>query len=173
HWTLTRSDAKAGWKLADTKQNEELNKATAGSFASLLGSLRFTDVLPPDAKPEEYGLDKPEGLTFQTFDRFNYALRIGKLSGDNYQVRLSVTGDPAKERTASSDEKPEDKARQDEEFKTHLKQLEEKAAAEKEYEKRIYLVPKFNLDPFLKDRADLLAKPSSSPTPSSTPQKKR
>jgi len=61
----------------------------------------------------------------------------------------------------------------DEEFKTHLKQLDEKAASEKECEKRIYLVPKFSLDPFLKDRADLIAKPSASHTPSPTPPKKR
>jgi len=71
-----------------------------------------------------------------------------------------------KERPASPDEKPQDKARLDEEFKTRLKQLEEKAAAEKECEKQIYLVPKGSLNPFLKDRAELLAKPSASPMPS-------
>ena len=82
HWTLTRSDAKADWKLTDAK-NEELNKGTGTSFTNLLSSLRFTDVLPPDAKPEEYGLDKPELLTIQTFDRFTYTLKIGKLSSDS------------------------------------------------------------------------------------------
>ena len=166
HWALTRSDAKADWKLADAKQNEELSKATTGSFSALLTSLRFTDILPPDAKPEEYGLDKPEVITIQTLDRFNYTLKIGKLSGDNYPVSVSVTADPVKERPASPDEKPQDKARLDEEFKTRLKQLEEKAAAEKECEKQIYLVPKGSLNPFLKDRAELLAKPSASPMPS-------
>ena len=172
HWTLTRSDAKADWKLTDAK-NEELNKGTGTSFTNLLSSLRFTDVLPPDAKPEEYGLDKPELLTIQTFDRFTYTLKIGKLSSDSYPLSVSVTADPAKERAVSPDEKPEDKTRLDEEFKTHLKQLDEKAASEKECEKRIYLVPKFSLDPFLKDRADLIAKPSASHTPSPTPPKKR
>jgi hypothetical protein len=163
HWTLTRSDAKADWKLADAKQNEELGKAITGSFSALLTSLRFKDVLPPDAKPEELGLDKPEVLSIETFDRFNYTLKIGKLSGDSYPMSVSVTADPVKERAASPDEKSQDKARLDKEFKTHLKQLEEKAASEKECEKRIYLAPKFSLDPFLKDRAELLAKPSASP----------
>jgi hypothetical protein len=41
-------------------------------------------------------------------------------------------------------------------------------ATEKQYEKRTYLVPKSTLDPFFKDRAELLAKkPSPSPTPAS------
>jgi hypothetical protein len=60
----------------------------------------------------------------------------------------------------------------DEQFKTRLKQLEEKASSEKEYQQRIYLVSKFNLDPFLKDRADLLAKPSPTPSPLATPRKR-
>jgi hypothetical protein len=51
--------------------------------------------------------------------------------------------------------------------------LQEKAVSEKEFEKRIYLVAKFNLDPLLKDRADLLAKPIASPTPSATPGRKQ
>jgi Domain of unknown function (DUF4340) len=173
HWTLTRSDAKADWKLADAKGSEELNKPVASSFASLLASLRFTNVLPPDANPAEHGLDKPEVLTIRTFDQFAYTLKIGKLSGDNYPVAVSVTVDPMTERAASPEEKAEDKAKLDEEFKTRLKQLEEKAVSEKEFEKRIYLVPKFSVDPFLKDRADLLAKPTAaSPTPSVTPPRK-
>ena len=99
---MTRSDAKADWKLTDAK-NEELNKGTGTSFTNLLSSLRFTDVLPPDAKPEEYGLDKPELLTIQTFDRFTYTLKIGKLSSDSYPLSVSVTADPAKERAVSPD----------------------------------------------------------------------
>ena len=173
HWTLTRSDAKADWKLADAKASEELNKPVVSSFASMLAALRFTNVLPPDSNAAEHGLDKAQVLTIRTFDRFAYTLKIGKPSGENYAVAVSVTADPVTERTASPDEKPEDKAKLDQEFKTRLKQLEEKAVSEKEFEKRIYLVPKFNVDILLKDRADLLAKPTGSPTPSATPQRKR
>jgi hypothetical protein len=173
HWTLTRSDAKADWKLADAKGSEELNKPVTSSFASMLTALRFTDVLPPDANPAEHGLDKPQVLTVRTFDRFGYKLKIGKPIDEKYAIAVSVTADPVTERSASPGEKPEDKAKLDEEFKTHLKELQEKAVSEKEFEKRIYLVPKYNVDTFLKDRADLLVKPSTSPTPSPMPQKKR
>ena len=106
-------------------------------------------------------------------DRFNYTIKIGKPSSEAYPVAVSVAADPAKERPPSPDEKPEDKAKLDEQFKNRLKQLEEKAASEKEYEKRIYLVPKLTVDPFLKDRADLLAKPTASPAPASTSSKKK
>jgi hypothetical protein len=172
HWTLARSDSKADWKLTDGKKNEEANKATVSSFSSVLGSLKFNDVLPPDAKIGEHGLDKPEVLTVRTFDRFTYTLKIGKLSSENYPVAVSVMADPIKERTAAPDEKPEEKAKLDGEFETRLKQREDKAASEKEYEKRIYMVPKSSLDPFVKDRADMLAKPTPSPTPSPAARKK-
>jgi len=173
HWTLTRADAKADWKLSDAKPNEELDKASAASLATVLASPSFADVFPPDAKPEEHGLDKPEILTIQTFDGFSYTLKIGKAEGNNYPVRVSVTANLAKERTPAPDEKPEDKTKKDEEFKTQSKKLEEKAASEKELEKRIYLLPKSTLDPFLKDRAELLAKNKTSPSPSPAPRKKR
>jgi hypothetical protein len=173
HWRLSRSDTQADWKLAGANQNEKLNNVAAHSFANLLAALRFNDVLPADAKPEQYGLDKPDVLTVQTSDRFTYTLNIGKLAGDNYPVSISVAADPVKERVPAPDEKPDAKAKLDEEFQKHLKQLEEKAAAEKEYGKRIYLVPKYSLEPFLKDRADLLAKATPTPAPSTTPHKRR
>lgn len=173
HWRLSRSDTQADWKLAGANQNEKLNNVAAHSFANLLAALRFNDVLPADAKPEQHGLDKPDVLTVQTSDRFTYTLNIGKLAGDNYPVSISVAADPVKERVPAPDEKPDAKAKLDEEFQKHLKQLEEKAAAEKEYGKRIYLVPKYSLEPFLKDRADLLAKATPTPAPSTTPHKRR
>jgi hypothetical protein len=177
HWTLTRNDPKADWKLADANGNEKLNNPMVNSFTNVLNSLTFNDVLPPETRAQEHGLDNPELLTARTFDGFNYILKIGKLSGDNYPVTVSVAVDPAKERTPAPNEKPEDKAKLDAEFKTRVNHLEDKAASEKEYEKRMYLIPKSSLDPLLKDRADLLVKASPSPVstaaPSPTPRKKR
>jgi hypothetical protein len=174
HWTLTRSDAKADWKLADAKPDEELDKPSTSSLATILTSSMFADVLPPDAKPEQHGLDKPEVLTLQTFDGFTYTLKIGKAEANNYPVQVSVSANLAKERTPAPDEKAEDKTKKDDEFKTQLRKLEEKAASEKELEKRIYLLPKSTLDPFLKDRAELMAKKSkASPSPSASPRRKR
>ena len=172
HWALMRADKQSDWKLANAQGNQELEKTTVNSFANLLGSLSFIDVLPAHAKPADQGLDKPDLITVQDFDRFTYTLKIGQSPTEAYPVQVSVAADPVKERTPKSDEKAEEKAKLDQEFKDHLKQLEEKAATEKQYEKRTYLVPKSTLDPFFKDRAELLAKkPSPSPTPA--PGKKR
>lgn len=172
HWTLTRVDKQADWKLAEAAQNHELDKNSVTSLTSLLASLNFVDVLPPDTKVAEHGLDKPDLLTVQDFDRFTYALKIGRPTNEAYPVQVTIAADPVKERTPKLDEKPEDKVRLDQEFKDHLKQLEEKAATERQYEKRIYLVPKSTLDPFLKDRSDLLAK-KPTPLPTQPTQRKK
>jgi hypothetical protein len=172
HWALTRGDKQGDWKLADAPGNQELDKTTVNSFQSLLASLNFIDVLPADAKPAQYGLDKPDLITVQDFDRFTFTLKIGRSTTEAYPVQVSVAADPVKQRTPKPDEKAEDKAKLDQEFQDHLKQLEEKAATEKQYEKRIYLVPKSTLDPFFKDRAELLAK-KPSPSPTAAAGKKR
>jgi len=166
NWTLTRSDAKADWKLADAKPNEELDKPTTVSLETVLSSSTFADVLPPDAKPEEHGIDKPEVLTIETFDGFTYVLKIGKAESNNYPVAVSVSANLVKDRTPGPDEKAEDKAKNDQQFEKKLKDLEEKPASEKGLENRIYLVPKFTLDLLLKDRTALLAKPTATPSPS-------
>lgn len=167
-WTLTRGDKHGDWKLADAPGDQEVDKTTVNSFANLLASLNFNDVLPADAKPAEYGLDKPDLITVQDFDRFTYTLKVGRPTNEAYPVQVSVAADPVKERTPKPGEKAEEKTKLDQEFNDHLKHLEEKATTEKQYEKRTYLIPKSTIDPFLKDRAELLPKKSSlSPTPPS------
>jgi hypothetical protein len=171
HWTLTHTDKQADWKLADAP-NQELDQASVGSLANMLPSLNFIDVLPLQTKPEEQGLDKPDQITVQDFDRFTFAFKIGHPTSEAYPVEVSVNADLVKERTTKPGEKPEDKAKLDKEFQEHLKQLEEKSASEKQFEKRIYLVPKSTLDALLKDRSELFAK-KPSPTPAASPGKKR
>jgi hypothetical protein len=67
-----------------------------------------------------------------------------------------VEGNFPKEREAGKDEKPEDKAKLDKEFKDKQSKLEEKLKSEKKFEKWTYLVAKWGVDPLLKDRKDLL-----------------
>ena len=171
HWTLTRENATAEWKLADAKEEEKLDAGKVSSFATILSAASFADVLPPDAKPEETGLDKPTVVTFETFDKFVYVLKIGKPNGENLPVALTVTADLVKTREPGKDEKPEDKEKLDKEFQASLKKLEDKLAAEKKFEQRPYLIAKATLDPLLKDRAALLAekKPETPPPTTGNP----
>jgi hypothetical protein len=171
NWKLTRDAATSPWKLADAKPGEELDNAKASGVASVFAYGSFADVLAPDAPVTETGLDKPSTVRIETFDNVVYELKIGKLMGENYPVLVSVKGEPPKERTPAADEKPEDKARLDQEFQTKQKQLTDKLASEQKLQARPYLVMKSTVDQMLKDRAALMAekKPSPSPAAASSP----
>ncbi|MEA3206986.1 MAG: hypothetical protein QOE70_43 [Chthoniobacter sp.] len=173
HWNLTRETASADWKLADAKPEEQVDSSKVSQFGSLLSSPNFKDVLAPDAKAETLGLDKPTTATIETFDGFTYTLKIGKLTDEAYPVQLTVAANLAKERTPGKDEKPEDKTKLDEQFKTTQKRLEDKLAAEKKFEQRSYLLEKFTIDALLKERTALLAEkkpePPAAPAPTTPP----
>jgi hypothetical protein len=108
-------------------------------------------------------------VTIETFDNFKYVLKIGKLNGENYPVMVSVSADLVKERQPGKDEKPEDKTKLDEEFKTKLKGFEDKLAAEKKFEGRPYLIAKYTIEQLLKDRSGLLAEKKPETPPGATP----
>ncbi len=171
-WKITRENATAPWTLAEPKPGEELDPNKASTLASYLANPMFSDVLAPDAPVAETGLDQPSMLTAETFDGFTYELRIGKLMGENYPVLVAVKADLPAERTAPADEKPEDKARLDQEFQTKQKTLQEKLAREEKLTGRPFLIAKATIEQFLKERDALLKPPPSpSPAPASSPAK--
>ena len=153
------------WKLADPKPGEELDNSKATAVASQFASPSFTDVLPPDAPASETGLDKPSKVQIETFDGFVYDIRIGKLNDQSYPAMISVKADLPKERTPAADEKPEDKAKLDQEFQTKQKQLSDKLAAEQKLSTRTYLLMKPTVEQVLKERSSLMVEKKASPTP--------
>ena len=155
-WKLTRENATADWKLDGAKPEEKTDSAKASPVATAFANPTFTDVLAPDAKPADTGLDKPTAITIETFDGFTYVLKAGKETNGNQPVTVEVRGKFAKERTPGKDEKPEDKTRLDDEYKKKLKGFEDKLAAEKKFEGRPFLIAKSTLDSVVKDRAALL-----------------
>jgi hypothetical protein len=70
---------------------------------------------------------------------------------------MTVAAQLSKERTPGKEEKPEDKAKLDKEFKEKQTKLEEKLSQEKAYEKWVYLVSSWSLDSLLKPRHELMA----------------
>ena len=164
-WTLSRESATAEWKLTDAKGEEKLDAAKVSPIGSVFASASFADVLAPDAKPEDTGLDKPATATFETFDKFTYVLKIGKPAGDNQPLTVAVRADLPKQREPGKDEKPEDKTMLDQEFQAAQKRLTDKLAAEQKFSARPYLVAKSTLDQLLKDRAALLEEKKPDPTP--------
>jgi len=155
-WKLTKENETAEWKLADPAAGEQLDASKASNVANPLSSPSFNDVAT-SVKPEESGLDKPTLVNVETFDGFNYTIKVGAKTNDNYALTVTVAAQIPKERTPGKDEKPEDKAKLDKEFADKEKKLEEKLAQEKGYEKWTYLVSTWTVEPLLKDRKDLLA----------------
>jgi hypothetical protein len=163
-WKVTRdTDSSNDWKLSDAKPGEQLDSSKTSSFSYALNSPTFNDVLPADTKPEQDGLDKPTVVTLQTFDDFTYTLKVGQKTNDAFPVALTVTAQIPKARTAPKDEKPEDKTKLDKEFKDKQQKLEEKLAQDKAYEKRVYLVTSWTVDPVLKERSQLMAEKKEEP----------
>jgi hypothetical protein len=157
---VTRDTETAEWKLDGAKPGEQLDSTKLSSLSSCSPS--FSDVVT-DQKPEQLGLDKPTVVTLDTFDKFTYTLKVGQKTNDNYPLAMSVVAELPKERTPGKDEKPADKEKLDKEFKDQQKKLEERLAAEKNYEKWIYLVSTWTLEPVLRERSQLLQEKKEEP----------
>jgi hypothetical protein len=163
-WKVSRdTETASDWKLADAKPDEKLDSSKTSSFSYALNSPTFNDVLLADTKPEQSGLDKPTVITLDTFDNFAYTIKLGQKTNDNLPMAVAVTAQIPKERTPGKDEKPEDKARLDKEFKDQQKKLDDKLSQEKSFQKWVYLVSNWTFDSLLKDRAQLLAEKKEEP----------
>jgi hypothetical protein len=155
-WKATRETETGEWKLADTKPEEHFDPSKASALSSALNSPSFTDVVV-DPQPQALGLDKPTQIVLETFDHFNYHLKVGTKTNDNYPLVVAVSADLPKERVPGKDEKPEDKAKLDKEFADNQKKFQEKLAQEQPLSSWTYLVSSWTLDSVMKDRASFMA----------------
>jgi len=173
-WKLTRETENGPLALADAKPGEQLDTAKSSPVGNALSYPSFTDVVSLQAKPEETGMDKPIVAKLETFEGFNYTIRIGgKTNEENYYLNMNVSADLPKERTPGKDEKPEEKEKLDKEFKDKTSKLEEKLKQEKAFEKWTYLVSKWTVDPLLKERKDLLAEKKEEPKKEETKKEEK
>ena len=165
NWKLSRETETGEWKLAGVKKDEALDNGKSGTVTSALSYPSFTD-LATNAAPSATGLDKPITATLETFDGFTYTAKVGGKSGEeNLYFQIAVAGNFPKERTPGKEEKAEDKDKLDKEFVESRKKLEDKLKSVKAFEKWTYVVSKWTVDPFLKERKDLLAEKKEEPKP--------
>jgi hypothetical protein len=155
-WRLTRESETAPWKLAEAKTGEDLDATKASGVGSPFSSVSFNDVAV-GVKPEDLGLDKPTVVTVETFDGFTYVVKVGAKTNETAALSMAVSAQLTKERTPVKDEKPEDKAKLDKEFKDKVTKLEEKLAQEKAFEPWTFLVSSWSVDSLLKQRSELMA----------------
>jgi uncharacterized protein DUF4340 len=161
-WKLTRETETGEWKLADAKPGEQLDPMKISGMSNPFSGLSFNDV-DMSAKPEDLGLDKPTVLTVDTFDGFDYVVKVGRKTNETVALTLNVSAQIPKEREAGKDEKPEDKTRLDKEFKEKQKKLEDKLSQEKGFANWTYLVAGWSLDSMTKERSQLLAEKKPEP----------
>ena len=167
-WQLVRDTEGGTLKFAEVKPDEEPDANKASGVGTPFASPSFDDVVV-GATPELTGLSQPTVVAIETFDGFNYAIKVGAKTNENYFLTLTVDATLPKERTAGKDEKPEDKAKLDKEFADQQKKLEEKLAMEKAFEPWTYLVSGWTVDAVLKERAQLLVDKKEAPKPEELP----
>jgi hypothetical protein len=152
-WSVARETESTDWKFAGSKERPDLQKAT--DLASSLGWVNLVDVVADPAKADT-GLDHATVIKADTFDGLSYTLRVGKQAGNNYYVKVAVSGEPRRSRAPAKGEKGEDKAKNDKAFEEYRKRLVEKLEREKKLERWTYLVAKNGLEPLLRDRSGLM-----------------
>lgn len=151
---IQRETDTAEWTLADAKPGEELDASKTSSFNYALTSPSFQDVI---LAPETgWGMDAPTEVAIETFDGFNYSLRVGAQQGDAYALVVGVEGSFPRERQAEEGEEDSVKAQRDKEFADALQKKDEKLSKEKALGKWTFKVSSWTLDSVLKNRSDLL-----------------
>lgn len=154
-WKITRKKEWDEWRFPN---GGKLNGNAAVAAVNKLDSMHFLDVVPdPDREP----LHKGTMAVAQTFDKLTYRIQIAKRkAGDDYLVRVTVSGTPPRKRVPEKGEKPEDKARHDKEFAETLKALDKRIEAEKALAKWGFVVASSEVEPVLKTRSEMTANSS-------------
>jgi hypothetical protein len=89
-WRIERQQDDADWKLAGLKPGEKLDVSRANAASYSLSLLELADVAPKGVT--DTGLDKPVLIDATTLGGAAYAIKVGKLSGDNYYVSFTASG---------------------------------------------------------------------------------
>ena len=137
-WTLSRNKEGEDMALAEAKPEEKLDSSKGNTAGRVLGYPSFDDVASKSAKPEDIGMDKAVTATIDTFEGYNYIVKMAK-QGDDHYMSLNASGtrlgqadetasrepqpDETKPREPAKDEKPEDAERLDKEHADTLAKL--------------------------------------------------
>lgn len=142
-WRVEREADNSDWRLVGARANEKLDVTKANAASYSLSLLELADVAPKDAK--DTGLDKPALIEATTLDGLAYAIKVGKLAGDNYYVAFSSSGSLP---SAASNKEQADR----------IKKIEERLPREKLLSEHVLLIAKSKLEDTLKKRSELLEK---------------
>ena len=88
-WRVERAADNADWKLDGLRAGEKIDVGRVNSATYSLSLLELADVAPKDVK--DTGLDKPTLINATTLAGETYAIRVGRLEGDNYYLRFTTS----------------------------------------------------------------------------------
>jgi hypothetical protein len=172
-WHVNRENESLEFALASPVGQEFLDTEKASGLQFLLGNPTFNDILGKKADWEGKW-NAPITATFNTFDGFTYVVTLALKPGQapdaplaegapppekKYLLSVSVNAKLPEKREPAKDEKPEDKARLDEEFANTLATLKEKLAKEKAYEGWVYEVNDWVINTILKKKSEIVSLP--------------
>ncbi len=89
-WELTRSSETNDWELAGAKPGEKLDNSKVSETAGSFSSPSFEDVAT-GLNPEQTGMDKPTSVEIKTFDGFDYSMKVGQKTNDNYYLTVHTS----------------------------------------------------------------------------------
>jgi hypothetical protein len=132
-WRIERKADNADWKLDGAKAGEKLEVTRANAASYSLSLLELDDVAAKDAKEdgEMRGLDKPALINATTLDGASYAIKVGRLTGEDYFVTFTSTRDDAREKLLSRYVLLVPKSKLEDTLKPRAELLEKKPAAQK------------------------------------------
>jgi hypothetical protein len=130
-YRIERPADNADWKLIGAKPGEKLDTPRANAASYSLQLLELADVAPKETTTDVAmsGLDKPISIDATTLEGAAYAIKVGKLAGENYYVTFTASG---------------------------IKPDAKDAERVKIQSQHVLLIPKSKLEDTLKQRADLL-----------------
>jgi hypothetical protein len=95
-YRIERSGDNADWQMEGLRPGEAVDTGRANAASYSLSLLELADVAPRDAA--DTGLDKPTRIDATTLAGRSYAIRVGRLAGENYYVRFESSGGEDKPR---------------------------------------------------------------------------
>jgi hypothetical protein len=89
-YRIERQADNAEWKLVGANAGEKLDISRANAASYSLSLLEVADVAPKDAV--DTGLDQPIVVDATTLEGASYAIKVGRLAGENYHVSYTASG---------------------------------------------------------------------------------
>jgi len=127
-WEVSRTDKNADLTLqGDIPADKEVDSGKLGGVKNAFNWVRYKDVIDPAASPESIGMDKAKTLQVTDFEDFIYTLTIAEPVAEKQYLKIAVAWQGPLERTASADEKPEEKEKADAEFAKTVKKKQDQA----------------------------------------------